>query len=101
MVVTLASADLAQDVNVRHEIHLNPPFAFTLAMFAASARNVKRKTPCFVTTLARLRQHGIQITDMRENAGISRGIRSWRSANGRLINANHFVNMLCAGDGFV
>src|ERR1051325_2224711 len=45
MVITMSAANLAQDINVRHKIHFNAALAFALAMLAAPAGDVKRKTP--------------------------------------------------------
>src|SRR5690348_5209965 len=101
MVIALAATDLAQDVNIGHKVHLNTALAFTLAVLTPAARDVERKTPCFVTTLTRFRQHGIEIADISEDTCIGCRIGTWRPSNRRLINANHLINVLRPGNGFV
>src|SRR5215831_5620843 len=101
MVIAMSAADFAQDINVRHEVHFNAALAFTLAVLTTSAGDVEGKPAGLVPTLARLRQHGIKIADMREDAGVCCGIGARRPADGRLINADDLINMLSTGDGFV
>src|SRR3954470_21506686 len=43
MVIAMAAADLAQDVDVRHKVHFNPALTLTLAMLATSTGHVERK----------------------------------------------------------
>ena len=96
MVVAFAPADFAQDVNVRHKVHFDAALALTLTMFAAAAGDVKGKTACLVTALTRLGQHGIEIADMREDAGICGWIGTRRPSDGRLIDAYDFIDVLGA-----
>src|ERR1044072_8275376 len=101
MVITMAAADLAQNVNVGHKVHFDTPLAFALAMLATSAGNVERKASSLIAALARLRQHGVKVADMREDARIGCGIGAWSSANGRLINADDLINVFGAGNCLV
>src|SRR4051794_20665624 len=94
MVIALAAAYLAEDIDIRQEVHLNAPLTFTLASLATPATHIKRKASRFVATLARLRQHGIKITNCREYSRVGRGIRARSASNRRLINADHLVHML-------
>ena len=45
VVIAVATANLAQHVNVRQKIHLDPPLTFSLAGFAASADTLKENRP--------------------------------------------------------
>ena len=101
VVVAVAAADLAQHVNVGQKVHFDPPLAFSLAGFAAPARNVERKASRLVTAFARLRQHGIEIANLGEDAGVGRWIRTRRAANRRLVDANDLVDIFRSGDGLV
>ncbi len=101
LVVALAAADFAEDVDVGQEVHLDAALAFALAGFAASAGHVEGEASGLVATLARFRQHGEEIANLREDAGVGRGIRTRRAANRRLVNANDFVDVLDSGDRLV
>src|SRR6266498_2617471 len=101
LVVAPASADFADDINIRQEVHLNAALAFSLTGFAASAGDIKREPAWFVAALARFREHGVEIANVREDSRVSCRIRAWRPANGRLVNANNLVDILRATDCFV
>ncbi len=101
LVVAASAADFAEHVHVRQEIHLDAALAFALAGLAASAGDIEGKTSGLVAALARLRQHGVEVADLGEDAGVSCGIGAWRAADGRLVDADDFVDILCAGDGLV
>src|SRR6266849_948247 len=97
----MATADLAQDVHIRQEVHFDPPLPFSLAGFAPPARDIERKSSRLVTAFTRFWQHGVQISDLGKDSGVRRRIRAWRAANRRLVNANDLVDILRAGDGLV
>ncbi len=101
MVVSLAAADFALHVNVREKIHFDAALPFALASFAASAGNVERESSRLVSALARFRQHGVEIANLREYAGIGCRIGTRRAADRRLIDANDFIDVLRSGNGFV
>src|SRR3954452_17868285 len=65
-VVALALADLARDVDVRQELHLDLEDPVALAVLAATALDVERKTPGLVAADARLRDAREQLADGRE-----------------------------------
>src|SRR5581483_7128390 len=92
---------LAEDVDVRQEVHLDPSLTFTLAGLAASAGNIEREPPGFITALPRFWQHRIQIANLGKAPGVSCGIGSRRAPDGRLIDANDFVDILRARNRFV
>ena len=97
----MATADLAQDVHIRQKIHLNPPLPLSLASLAASAGDVEGEPSRLVSTLARFRQHGVEIANLREDSGVGCRIRARRAPNRRLVDANDLVDIFGARDGFV
>ena len=72
-----------------------------LAGFAAAALHVEAEAAGLVAALARFRQHGVEIADGREEAGVGGGIRARRAADGGLIDLDHFIDVLEAFDGIV
>src|SRR4029077_6333542 len=98
-VVPAAAADFAGDVNIRQEIHLDAAQAVALARLAAPALDVEAEASGTVTALAGLGQHGKKLADGRKDAGVGGRIGARRAADGRLVNLNHLVQMLEAGDG--
>src|SRR5207244_13608703 len=86
LVVPPARTDFADHVHIGQKIHFNPPLPFALAPFAPSPCHVERKASRFVPALTRLRQHGIEIADVRKHPGISCGVRSRSASDGRLIS---------------
>ena len=93
-VVTLAVANIARHVHVRQKVHLDFNDAIALARFAAAALDVKRKAARAVAARARLGHRRKQIAYRRKQPGVGRRIRAWRAPNRRLINRNHFVEMV-------
>ena len=100
-VVTLAAADVAGDVDVRQEVHFDALESVALAGFAASPFDVETESAGFVSALARLRQHRVEIANGRKDARVRGRIGARRAADGRLIDFNNLVDMLQAGDGAV
>ncbi len=98
VIVPPPAAYVAGDVDIRQKIHLDAPKPVTLAGFAAPAFHVEAEAPRFVAALARFRQHGVQIADGREQPRISSGIGARSAANGRLVDANHLVQLAHAFD---
>src|SRR5262245_4228851 len=101
MVVAFAATDLAQDVNVRHEVHFDAAFSLALAVLAAPAGDVEGKAPGLVAALTRLGKHGVEIADIGEDAGICGRVGARRPPDGRLVDANDLVNVFAAGKRLV
>ena len=101
LVVAAAVADLALHVDVGHEVHFNAALAVALAGFAAASGDVEAEAARLVAALARLGQHGEEIADGREDLGVGGGIGARRAADGRLVDADDFVDLLGAGEGVV
>src|SRR6185503_7191284 len=93
-IVSGAATDVAQNVNVREKIHLDPLHALALARFAAPAFHVERKAAGFVTSLTRLRQHCIQFAQRREETCVGCRIGTRRAADWRLVDLDYLVDML-------
>src|SRR6266481_5247194 len=98
MVVALASAHLAENINIGQKVHFDAALSLALAVLAATAGDVEGKTPGFVPALARFRQHGVEVADMGEYSGVGGGIGAWCASNRRLVNAYDFVDVLRAGN---
>src|SRR5882724_8447293 len=95
-VVAAAAADFAHHINVRKKIHFDAAEAVALAGFAAAALHVEAEAPGAVAALARFGEHGEEIADGGEDAGVGGGIRTRRAANGRLIDLDDFVDLISA-----
>ena len=97
-VVAAAAADFAGDIHIRQKIHFDAAQAVALAGFAAAAFYVEAEAAGLVAALARFGKHGEKFADGRENAGVRRGIRARRAADGRLIDLDDFVDLLDADE---
>src|SRR5580693_367689 len=101
MIIPASATDIACDIDIRKEIHLNSLESVALTSLAASAFDIKTKAAGFVSALARFGQHRIQIADWGEHLRIRRRIRTRRPPDRRLIDLDHFIDQLKAGDGGV
>ena len=73
-VVALALADVAGDVDVGQEVHLDLDDAVALAGLAAAALDVEREAAGAVAARLGFRQAGEPVADRREGAGVGRGL---------------------------
>src|SRR5581483_10834768 len=101
LVVTPSVAHFTLDVDVGHEVHLDAPLSVPLAGLAASAGDVEAESSRFVAAFARLRQHGEEITDRREDLCVGGWIRTRRAADRGLIDAHNLVDLLHAFEGIM
>ena len=97
-VVAAALAHLAGDGNVGQELHLNLVVALALAGLAASALDVEGEAAGLVTPDSSLGQAGEDLADGGERAGVGGGVAAGRAADGRLVDVDHLVDVLDAGD---
>src|SRR5262249_25550460 len=81
-VVACAAADLAIDIHIRQEVHLDALGPLPLARFASAALDVEAESASFVAAELGIARLGENATDFVEDARVRRRIRSWRSANG-------------------
>ena len=97
-VVALALADVAGDVDVGQEVHLDLDDAVALAGLAAAALDVEREAARLVAARLGLGQAGEPFADRREGADIGRRVRARRAADRRLVDVDDLVEMLQALD---
>jgi hypothetical protein len=90
-VVALSFADIARNVDVGQEMHLNADHAVTLAGLASSPLHVKAETSRFVAPGAGLLRAGKQVPDRGEQAGIRGRVGTRGSPDGRLVDIDNLV----------
>ena len=95
-VVALAAADLARDVDVGQELHLDLDDPVALAVLAAAALDVEREAARTVAAHARLGHAGEQLADGREQADVRGRVGARRPADGRLVDLDDLVDRLDA-----
>ena len=100
-VVALALADVAGDVDVGQEVHLDLDDAVALAGLAAAALDVEGKPPGLVAARLGFGEAGEPFADRRERAGIGRGIGARGAADRRLVDVDDLVDMLQPLDAVV
>ena len=105
-VIALALADIAGDVDIGQEVHLDLDDAIALAGFAASAFDVEGEAPRLVAARFGFRQSGKPVANRGERAGVGGGVRPRCAADGDWIDVDDFVDkvepvdvFVCAGDG--
>ena len=98
LIVTAAVTDFAEDVDVGQEVHLDAALAFALAGFAAAALHVEGEASGLVAALARFGQHGEEVADGGEDAGVGGGVGARRAADGRLVDLDDLVELVDAED---
>ena len=100
-VVAGAVADLARDVDVGQEVHLDLDRAVAGARLAAAALDVEREPALLVAAHLRLGRRGEQLADVVEDAGVGRRVGPRRAADRRLVDVDHLVDVVEAGDPLV
>ncbi len=92
--VALALADLAGDVDIRQEVHLDLDDAVALAGLAAAALDVEREAAGAVAARLRLRQAREPLADRRERAGIGGRVGARCAPDRRLVDIDDLVDEL-------
>ena len=100
-VVALALADLAGDVDVRQELHLDLDDPVALAGLAAAALDVEAEAPGLVAADPGLGRAGEQLPDGPEQADVGGRVGARRPADGALVDLDDLVDVLDALDGIV
>ena len=95
-IVAASTAHFAHHVNVGKKIHFDAAEAVALAGFAAAALHIEAEATGAVAAFPRFRQHGEEVADRRENAGVGGGIRARGAADGGLIDFDDFVDVFGA-----
>ena len=91
-VVALAVADVAGDVDIGQEVHLDLDDAIALAGFAAAALDVEREAAGLVAARLGFRQAGEPVADRREGAGVGGGVGARGAADRRLVDVDDLVD---------
>src|SRR5256885_6334782 len=97
-VVAGAVADVAGDVDVGQEVHLDLDEAVALARLATAALDVEGEAAGLVAARLALGQAGEPVADLGEGAGVGRGVAPGRAADRRLVDVDHLFELLEAGD---
>src|SRR5690606_38839356 len=100
-VVAPAAADVAGDVDVGQEVHLDLDQPVALARLAAAALHVEAEPPRRVAAELGLRQLGEELPDRREEPGVGGRVRARRTADRRLVDVDDLVDVLEAVDPVV
>ena len=95
-VVALALADLALDVDVGQEVHLDLDDAVALARLAAAALDVEAEAARLVAAHLRLGRLGEHLADLVEDAGVGGRVGARRAADGGLVDLDDLVDVLDA-----
>src|SRR5690606_35433607 len=90
-VVALALADIALDIDIGQEVHLDLDHAVALARLAAPALDVEGEAAGFIAARLRFGKSGKPVADRREGAGIGRGIGARRPPDRGLVDIDDLV----------
>ncbi len=97
-VVPGAVADLARDVDVGQELHLDLDRAVAGACLAPAALHVEREPALLVPAHLGLSRRREQLPDVVEDTGIGRGVGPRGAADRPLVDVHDLVQELNAGD---
>src|SRR6266849_9117370 len=97
-IVAAAAADFAGDVNIGKKIHFDAAETIALAGFAAAAFDVEAEAAGTVAALARFGEHGEQLANGGENAGVGGRVGARSAADGSLVDLDDFVDLIAADD---
>ena len=97
-VVALAVADVAGDIDVGQEVHLDLQHAVALAGLAAAALDVEAEPAGLVAARLAFGEAGEPVADLGEGAGVGRRVGARGAADRRLVDVDHLVEMFEAGD---
>ena len=101
MVVALPMALLTRHIDVRKELHFNLLDTVAVALLATAALYVEGETAGAVAADLRVWRHGENLADRVEKPRVGGGIGARRTADRRLVDDDHLVNVLQPFDGIV
>ena len=93
--------DIAGDVDIRKEVHLDLDVAVSVAVLAASARNIEAESSAPVATGLALGKACIEVPDVAPDLDICSRIRTWGLSYRTLVNLNQLIEILGTFNGFV
>ena len=99
-IVTLAAADLALDIDVRQEMHLDLDQAAAFAVLAPAALDVEAESAGIVTAHTGGRQLRKKLANRCECAGVSNRIRARRPADRALVDHDRLIYLLQSAERF-
>ena len=92
-VVPLAAADVAGDVDVGQEVHLDLDLPVPRARLAPPALDVEGEAPRQITARPGLGCPRHQLADGIEDVGVRRRVRARRPSDGRLVDGDDLVDL--------
>jgi len=101
LIVTASVTYFAEDVDVGKEVHFDAALAFALAGLASSPLHIEGKTSGFVAALSGFGEHGEEVADGGEDAGVGCGVRAWGAAYGGLVYLDYFIELVDADNSSV
>src|SRR5690625_2996835 len=100
-VIARTLTDLARNIHIRQEIHLNTQRPVTGARFTAPALDIEREATGLITPNFGFRGFGEEFAHVIPHPGISSRVRPRRPTNRALIDVHDLVEMLSAANGAV
>ena len=100
-VVAASVTFLAGHLNVGQEVHLDGLVAVAAAGLAAAALDVEREAAGLVATDLGLGQSDEERADVGKDACVGSGVGARRAPDGRLVDADHLVDVFQSLDGVV
>ena len=97
----MAVADVAGDIDVGQEVHLDLDQTVALAGLAAATLDVEAEPAGAIAAGLGFRQTGEPVADRLEGAGIGRGVGPWRAADRRLVDVDDLVEQFQALDPLI
>src|SRR4051812_16444751 len=97
-VVAGAVADVAGDVDVGQEVHLDLDQAVALARLAPATLDVEREAAGLVAARLAFGQAGEPVADLGEGAGVGGRVGARGAADRRLVDVDDLVELLESGD---
>src|SRR5262249_24424673 len=94
-------AHRARDPDVGQEVHLEAIRAVAVAGFAAATRDIEAEPARAVSLGIRLREQREQVANLVENLDVSRRVGARCAPDGRLIDIDHFIELVESLDPIV
>src|SRR5690606_14052402 len=93
-IVSFALTDVACDVHVGKEVHLDLYDTIALAGFASTALDVEREAARLIATRLGFRQSGKPVTNMRKCSRVGGRVGARRASNRGLVDVDDLVDKL-------